>query len=192
MYASVLLKSVSDQVAVEIWMYGVTALLSFLQCVSSQSYDNEQWQRNSGGTGLLQKPFLLPLIVCHPKQIGSRAVADSTEQRVRVQWNLVKRSPSKCLSSGTLRGALWKMFMLDHIYSKLVVSLNHKIVLLMKCPMPPTNISSINELMCPKLTDLREIQPKKQNPNIFLVFFGLPQSHCSKVNTGSTVHRHHI
>lgn len=66
--------------------------------LQSPAYRNELWQGNSGRMGLHEKPFLLPLIVCHSKPIGSRALtalsmetqSDSVNPKeIGKYWNLL-------------------------------------------------------------------------------------------------------
>lgn len=55
--------------------------------LQSPAYRDELWQGNSGGMGLLQKPFLLLLIVCHPELIGSRTLTDRVGQ---LRWDTIE------------------------------------------------------------------------------------------------------
>ncbi len=90
------LPPVTAQMAVEIWMHGVTAWLSYLQCLCSLCLITMSCDRGIQGEWSGFSPLLLPLIVCHPKLIGSRTLTDRADHWDGTQLDSARRSPSKC------------------------------------------------------------------------------------------------
>lgn len=66
--------------------------------------------------GLLRKPFLLPLIVCHAELIGRRTLSDGANQWDRTQLDLARQSLSEYLKWVKAGVSLLNSFMQVYTY----------------------------------------------------------------------------
>lgn len=83
----------SAQVAVEIYMHGVTSLLSHLQCFYSRCLIATSCDKGIQGEWVCFKThFYCHLIVCHPKLMGSKTLTDSTDHWDGTQLDAARRS----------------------------------------------------------------------------------------------------
>lgn len=60
--------------------------------LQSPPWRNKLWQGNSGGTGLLQKPFLQPLIICQAELMGRGTLSRGADHWHGTQLDFAERS----------------------------------------------------------------------------------------------------